>query len=629
MENMGWDRPDFCLVSGDAYVDHPSFGAAVIARVLEAEGFRVAILAQPDWKTPEAFKEFGRPKYGFLVTAGNLDSMVNHYTSSKKKRAKDAYSPGGQTGLRPDRATIVYCNKIREAYSRMPIIIGGVEASLRRFSHYDYWADKVRRSILIDSGADILVYGMGEAPIIAIANAMRSSVRIKDIDSIPGTSVLSETAPDNALMLPSFDEISADKRAYARMHATFEREQDPVRGKRLAQKNGALYAVQNPPAMPLSRERLDAVYSLPYQRAPHPSYTKPIPALEEVEFSITSNRGCFGSCAFCSLTFHQGRIVSSRSHESILAEAKAMTASQNFKGYIHDVGGPTANFRRPACQKQLKSGACADRECLFPKVCPNMDVSHKDYMSLLAKLSALPGVKKVFIRSGLRMDYLMADKDKSVLKTICEHHVSGQLKIAPEHISEGVLYHMRKPSREVFERFLQRYRDINQKLGKEQYCVPYLMSSHPGSDLNAAIELALYLKQKNLRVEQVQDFYPTPGTRSTCIFYTGLDPDTLKPVYVPRTYDEKAMQRALLQPHRRENRPLVVKALRLAERDDLIGALAGGNGERAFRERAFFEKYPSGAREPLTGKAAQKSRIPDKNSRVKKTKSKQKGRKTL
>ena len=569
----GWDVPDFVYVSGDAYVDHPSFGSAVIVRTLERAGYRVAVLAQPDWHTADDFRRFGRPYLGFLVSSGVIDSMVNHYTAAKKRRSEDVYTPGGRAGKRPDRAVIVYCNRIREAYGDVPIVIGGVEASLRRFAHYDYWDDRVRASILQDSGADLLLYGMGERTILAAADWIARGAQAWELPSMRGACFMTDQPPRGCLQVPSFESCAADKRAYAEAFLVQYREQDPIRGRPIAQAHGRRYLVQNVPDLPLTREELDAAHALPYQRTWHPDYDAAggVPAIEEVQFSIAHTRGCFGSCSFCAITFHQGRIITSRSHESVLDEARRITQMPDFKGYIHDVGGPTANFRQPACAEQLQRGACAGRQCLFPAPCPHLRVDHSDYIALLRELRALPGVKKVFIRSGLRYDYIMADRSDAFLREIIEHHVSGQLKVAPEHVSPRVLACMGKPGRDVYDAFVQKYERLNQRLGKKQYLVPYLMSSHPGSDLNAAIELAEYLRDTGHQPEQVQDFYPTPGTLSTCMFYTGLDPRTMKPVYVPRTAHEKALQRALLQYRRPQNHALVREALRAAGREDLIG----------------------------------------------------------
>ena len=570
----GWDAPDFVYVCGDAYVDHPSFGHAIIGRILEQAGYRVAMLCLPPWQDAEAFKRFGKPKLGFLVTAGVIDSMVNHYTAAKKVRSEDAYAPGGRAGMRPDRATIVYCNRIRQAYRDMPILIGGVEASLRRFSHYDYWDDKVRHSILVDAGATLLMYGMGELSILQCADWLRRGMPHEELAEIRGICYMQKTPKERAALLPSHEEVKADRRKYAEAFLVQYEEQDPVRGKYICQKQDTdRYLVQTPPQPPLSREELDAVYDLPYTRRWHPMYDKDggIPALAEVEFSIASTRGCFGSCSFCAITFHQGRIVTSRSPKSILDEAKLLTTLPGFKGYIHDVGGPTANFRLPACKKQLAHGACKGKQCLYPRPCKNMQVSHAELVEILRDMRKIPKIKKVFIRSGLRYDYIMADKDPTFLRELCKYHISGQLKVAPEHVCPQVLAEMGKPGRDVYDAFVARYKAVNEQLGIKQYLVPYLMSSHPGSDLNAAVELACYLRDMHLHPEQVQDFYPTPGTLSTCMFFTGLDPRTMQPVFVPRTPQEKGMQRALLQYSRPENQPIVRKALRLCNREDLIG----------------------------------------------------------
>lgn len=575
LERIGWDAVDFVLVSGDAYVDHPSFGPAVIGRVLLNAGYRVGIIAQPDWNDPKSVTVLGTPKLGFLVTSGNLDSMVNHYYVSKKRRSVDSFSPGGAMGKRPDRAVIVYCNLIRKTYKHLPIVLGGIEASLRRFAHYDYWDDAVRRSILTDSGADLVVYGMGENQITEIAEYLSGGIEAAYIRHIPGTCYLctEEELPDG-IRLPSFSEITSDVKAYADSVRIEYEEQDPIRGKILIQDQGDRFMVQNPPAMPLEQHDLDWVFELGYRRAIHPSYEAlgGVPAIQEVKLSIISERGCFGSCSFCALALHQGRIITARSHESILKEAHEITEDPAFKGYIHDVGGPTANFRQPSCEKQLKEGVCKHRQCLYPEPCPNMDVDHKDYMALLEKLRDVPGVKKVFIRSGIRYDYLMHDPSDAFFYTLCEHHVSGQLKVAPEHIDPVVLDYMGKPSGKLYGRFVEKFEAVNRELGKEQYVVPYLMSSHPGSTLKSAIKLAEYLRDIHYTPEQVQDFYPTPGTLSTCMYYTGLDPRTMKPVYVPKTPKEKAMQRALLQYKNPKNYDLVYEALILENRQDLIGS---------------------------------------------------------
>lgn len=573
MLSRGWDSIDFLFVTGDAYVDHPSFAAAILSRVLESEGFKVGIAAQP--QGPEDLKQFGVPSLGVLISAGNVDSMVAHYTAAKKKRSEDAYSPGGKAGLRPDRATLHYCNYARQAFGKLPVIIGGIEASLRRFAHYDYWDNRVRRSILLDSGADLLLYGMGERIIVELAHALNDGLDIRQLTFLDGTCFVTKDISfiSDAVHCPSFQEVRDHKKAYAESVAIQYRQHDYINGKTLVQEHQGRYLVQNKPAAPLNRQELDRVYSLPYVRDYHPMYKKwgGVPAIAEVKFSILSSRGCFGGCNFCALAFHQGRTVQSRSHESILQEAAQIAAMPDFKGYIHDVGGPTANFRTPSCQKQLTHGICTNRQCLFPTPCKNMDVSHSDYVALLRKLRAVPGVKKVFIRSGIRYDYLMADSDDTFFYELCQHHISGQLKVAPEHISDQVLKYMGKPSVSVYQQFVKKYKAINQKLGKEQYLVPYLMSSHPGSTLQSAIDLALFLKQEHLHPQQVQDFYPTPGTVSTCMYHTGLDPRTMQPVYVAKSRQEKAMQRALLQYRDPKNYTLVKQALLQAGRQDLIG----------------------------------------------------------
>ncbi len=574
-EAMGWSRPDFVYVCGDAYIDHPSFGAAIISRVLVDAGFTVAMLPQPDYKSCEAFKEYGRPRLGFLVSSGNLDSMVAHYTAAKKKRSYDYYSPGGVAGKRPDRAVIVYCNRIREAYGDVPIIIGGLEASLRRFAHYDYWDNKVRRSILVDSRADILTYGMGENIILRLARLLDKGVPVKKIHDVRGCAYLTDIGDKIHFEYVegySYDELKTDKALYARAYAQQYNECDHIRGKAVTEYYGNKMLVVNPPMAPLSRRELDHVYSLPYMRNYHPIYEKDggVPAIEEVKFSITHVRGCFGGCNFCAIAFHQGRNITSRSIESVVEEARKITALPDFKGYIHDVGGPTANFRYPSCDKQLSEGMCR-RKCLAPTPCKNLKVSHTEYIELLKRIEELDGVKKVFIRSGIRFDYLMLDKDDSFFKKLVSDHVSGQLKVAPEHCAADVLRCMGKPDFSVYERFRKKYFELCRQVGKEQYLVPYLMSSHPGSTLNCAVELALQMKKSNYSPEQVQDFYPTPGSASTVMFYTGIDPFTGKKVYVPDTYEEKQMQRALLQYNRHENYPLVRKALRKCGRADLIG----------------------------------------------------------
>ena len=573
MAERGWDAPDFVYVIGDAYVDHPSFGSAIITRTLEAAGYRVAVLAQPNWKNTADFKRFGRPNYGFLVSSGVIDSMVNHYTAAKKRRSSDVYTPGGKSAKRPDRALIVYCNLIRQAFGDIPIAIGGVEASLRRFAHYDYWDDSVRRSVLVDSGADLLMFGMGERSILVTADWMSRGAPAWECAKMRGVCYTAPTPLRGSIEIPSAEECIASKKKYGQAFLVQYNEQDPVRGKPVSQKDGERYVIQTQPDMPLTREELDRVYTLPFQRTWHPDYDElgGVPAIEEVQFSLAHTRGCFGSCSFCAITFLQGRMVTTRSHESVIEEAKAITQMPGFKGYIHDVGGPTANFRHASCEKQMKFGTCPNRQCLFPKPCANLTVDHTDYIQLLREIRALPKVKKVFVRSGLRYDYIMADKSDAFLKELCQHHISGQLKVAPEHVSPKVLSVMGKPGRDVYDAFCAKYAKINQQLDKEQYLVPYLISSHPGSDLAAAIELAEYLRDINHQPEQVQDFYPTPGTLSTCMFYTGFDPRTGKPVFVPRSPQEKAMQRALLQFKRPQNFPIVREALRAAGREDLIG----------------------------------------------------------
>ena len=576
MEERGWDAVDFAYVIGDAYVDHPSFGPAIISRILEANGYRVGIISQPDWKDNTSIMEYGEPKLGFLVSGGNMDSMVNHYSVSKKRRKTDAFTPGGVMGKRPDYATIVYGNLIRQVYKKTPIIIGGIEASLRRLAHYDYWSNHLKRSILLDSGADLISYGMGERSIVEIADALKSGIAVGDITFIDGTVYKAKDLSSvyDAGTLPSYEELKKDKLNYARSFYVQYCNTDPFSGKRLVEPySDHLYVVQNPPAKPLSQPEMDRVYSFPYMRTYHPSYEAAggVPAIEEVKYSLISNRGCFGGCNFCALTFHQGRIIQTRSHESLLAEANQFIWDKDFKGYIHDVGGPTANFRAPSCEKQLQYGVCKEKQCLFPKPCRNLKVDHKDYLKLLRKLRELPNVKKVFIRSGIRFDYLMADKDDTFFRELCEHHVSGQLKVAPEHISDAVLQKMGKPENRVYEAFTEKYKKINQKLGKNQFLVPYLMSSHPGSTMKEAVELAEYLRDLGYMPEQVQDFYPTPSTISTCMYYTGVDPRTMEKVYVPVNPHEKAMQRALIQYRNPKNYDLVMEALKKAGRMDLVG----------------------------------------------------------
>ncbi len=573
---LGWEWVDFVYVIGDAYVDHPSFGHAIISRVLEAHGFRVGILPQPDWKRKESITVFGRPRLGFLVTGGNMDSMVNHYSVSKKRRQTDAYTPGGVIGKRPDYATVVYGNLIRQVYKDVPILIGGIEASLRRLGHYDYWSDRVKRSILLDSQADILMYGMGEHAVVELAEALQSGIPVSEITFIDGTVYKTKSLESvyDAEVLPSFSEIKLDKTQYAKSFYTQYCNTDPFSGKRLVEPYGEhLYVVQNPPSKPLTMQEMDDIYALPYQRDCHPMYQKEggVPAIAEVKFSLVSNRGCFGGCSFCALTFHQGRIVQTRSHSSIVEEAKRLIQDKEFKGYLHDVGGPTANFRHPSCEKQLTKGVCTKKQCLFPTPCKNLMVDHQDYLKLLRELRALPGVKKVFIRSGIRFDYVMADANDQFLKELCQYHISGQLKVAPEHVADPVLQRMGKPKNIVYQKFAEKYRKMNEQLGKKQYLVPYLMSSHPGSTLKEAVVLAEYLRDLGYMPEQVQDFYPTPSTISTAMYYTGLDPRTMEKVYVPVNPHEKAMQRALIQYRNPANYELVLEALKKAGRMDLVG----------------------------------------------------------
>ena len=576
MLDRGWDACEFVYIIGDAYVDHPSFGHAIISRVLESHGYNVGIISQPDWKNPKSIDVFGRPRLGFLVSGGNMDSMVNHYSVTKHRRKTDAFTPGGVMGKRPDHATTVYCNLIRQTYKDVPILIGGIEASLRRLGHYDYWSDTMKRSILLDSQADLLMYGMGEKTIVEVADALNSGLDVKDITYIDGT-VFKIKEPDDSLpsvTLPSFAEIKADRRRYAESFQIQYANCDPFTAKRLAEPYDNFFVVQNPPQKPLTTAEMDAVYDLPYMRAYHPSYEKAggVPAIEEVKFSLVSNRGCFGACSFCALTFHQGRIVQTRSHESILREAEIMGKDKDFKGYIHDVGGPTANFRHPACEKQLSKGACGGRQCLYPAPCKNMNADHSDYVALLRKLRKLPGVKKVFIRSGIRFDYLLADKKDTFFRELVQYHISGQLKVAPEHVSDAVLARMGKPKNAVYNRFVEKYFALNRQYGMNQYLVPYLMSSHPGSTLKEAVELAEYIRDMGYNPEQVQDFYPTPSTLSTVMYCTGLDSRTMERVYVPTDPHEKAMQRALIQYRDPKNYALVREALMKAHREDLIGS---------------------------------------------------------
>ena len=576
MRARGWETVDFVYVTGDAYVDHPSFGPAILSRLLESQGFKVGMLPQPDWRSDKDFKRFGRPELGFLVSAGNLDSMVAHYTVAKKRRREDAYSPGKRIGLRPDRAVTVYSRKIKQIYPECPVIIGGLEASLRRFAHYDYWEDRILPSVLVSSGADLLSYGMGEKQTLEIARRLLYGDHISMLTDIRGTCYLvpaAEYRPGPAVECPSYEQVLKNKEAYAVSCRKEQDEQDAVYGKKIIQRHGDVLLIQNPPMPPLQREELDQIYALPYERTYHPMYEPlgGVPAIEEVEFSITHNRGCFGACNFCSLAFHQGRAVTSRSEESIVQEAILLTKQKNFKGYIHDVGGPSANFRGPSCQMQETKGLCKGKKCLAPTPCPALKADHQEYISILRRLRKLPGVKKVFIRSGIRYDYVVADPNETFFKELVQHHISGQLKVAPEHCSAYVLDKMGKPHIETYLRFQKRFFELTKSAGKEQYLVPYLMSSHPGSTLKDAVEVALFIKKNHLRPEQVQDFYPTPGTISTCMFYTGLDPYTMKPVYVPRTPHEKAMQRALLQYFIPKNRSLVIEALKTVHRENLIG----------------------------------------------------------
>lgn len=584
-----WDEVDFVYVTGDAYVDHPSFGASIITRVLEAEGYRVAVLAQPNWKTTEDFKRFGRPRLGFLVSSGNIDSMVAHYTAAKKKRSQDAYSPGRIMGLRPDRAVTVYCNKIREAYHDVPIIIGGLEASLRRFAHYDYWDDKIRRSIIFDSQADLLVYGMGENQMIEICRRLSNGENISDIRDVKGTCYVCDVTetPYEGKECPSYENCLKSKKEYAVSCRIEQDEQDHIRGKTVKQRHGSKMLVQNPPMPPLTQQELDWVYSLPYERTYHPCYEKlgGVPAIEEVRFSITHNRGCFGACNFCSLAFHQGRFITTRSKESVVKEAKLLTTLPDFKGYIHDIGGPTANFRRTSCLKQLEHGLCKGKKCLAPTPCKALEADHSEYLDILRTVRSLPKVKKVFVRSGIRYDYMLKDPDDTFFRELVKYHVSGQLKVAPEHCSAAVLDKMGKPHIEAYVEFSKKYFELSDDAGKEQYLVPYLMSSHPGSTLKDAVELAVFLKKRHIRPEQVQDFYPTPGTISTCMFYTGLDPYTMQEVYVAKDPKDKAMQRALLQYYDPKNKELVAKALHIAGRNDLIG----------FSDKCLIKPLPNGS----------------------------------
>ncbi|QUI23277.1 YgiQ family radical SAM protein [Vallitalea pronyensis] len=615
MHNRGWEHVDFALISGDAYVDHPSFGVAIISRYLEAQGFTVGIIPQPRWDTTEDIMVFGRPRLGFLVTAGNIDSMVNHYSVAKKRRKKDAYTPGGVIGKRPDRATIVYANLIRRAYKDVPIILGGIEASLRRMAHYDYWSNKVKRSILLDSQANLLVYGMGERAIIEVAEALDSGIDVQDITYINGTVYKAKNMEDvyDYVQLPTYQDITAHRKKYAESFMMQHKNTEYHGGIRLVEgyKDNE-FVVQNPPAKPLTQSEMDSIYALPYMRNYHPVYEKEggIPAIMEVKHSIISNRGCFGGCNFCALTFHQGRVVQARSHKSIINEADAIIWDKDFKGYIHDVGGPTANFRHAACDKQLKHGACKHKQCLFPEPCSQLKIDHTDYLALLRKLRGLAKVKKVFVRSGIRFDYLIHDKDATFFKELVEHHVSGQLKVAPEHVSDKVLDKMGKPHAGVYHRFVDQYHRINRQLDKKQFLVPYLMSSHPGSDLDAAIELALYLRDLGYMPEQVQDFYPTPSTLSTCMYYTELDPRTMEKIFVPKSPHDKAMQRALIQYRHPKNYRLVHEALILAGREDLIGfdkdCLIRPKGH-AHQQRTHAKKYSHGQKAKTAPKKKKKT----------------------
>jgi uncharacterized radical SAM protein YgiQ len=576
MEARGWDELDFLVVSGDAYVDHPSFGHSIIARVLEKEGYRVGILAQPDFHSPDAFLALGRPRLGVLVSAGNLDSMLNSFTAAKKRRHTDSYSPGNRSGLRPERATIAYCNRVRQAMGNIPVVIGGIEASLRRFAHYDYWDDAVRRSILVDSGADLLVFGMGELQVVEIARQLDLGIRPGDIRDVAGTCWLAserESVWMEHVELPSLESVLSSKEAFAEAFRLFYLEQDPVRGKTLLQAHGSRWVVQNPPARPLETSELDAVYDLPYTRTAHPDYDSEggVPAIQEVQFSLVSHRGCFGACSFCAITSHQGRIIQSRSKESLLKEAALLARMPNFKGYIHDVGGPTANFRHPSCAGQSERGTCRGRDCLGSKACPKLDTDHSDYLDLLRAIRGLPGIRKVFVRSGIRYDYLLEGGAEPFLSELCEHHVSGQLKIAPEHVSKKVTDLMGKSGKEAYLEFVEAYRSANRKLGKEQYLVPYFMSSHPGAGLREAVELAEFLRDTGIHPEQVQDFIPTPGTLSTCMYYTGIHPLTGEKVFVAKTAHEKRLQRALLQYRDPKNADLVREALLRTGRPDLVG----------------------------------------------------------
>lgn len=633
MESRGWWWYDFLVVTGDAYVDHPSFGTTVIARVLEAEGYRVAVLAQPDWHDAEAFRAMGRPKYGVMIGSGNLDSMVARYTAAKKPRSEDFYSPGKKAGLRPDHAVVVYANRAREAFPGLPIVIGGLEASLRRFAHYDYWDDKVRRSALFDAGADILIYGMGEYATREIAKRLKAKTPVSEITDVRGTAVAVSDPSVCAyphLELPSFEEVRDNRRLYAEATRVEYEEHDPVRGKALIQKHDKRYLIVNPPAMPLTTAELDFVAELPYTKEYHPMYEPMggVPALEEVRFSVTHNRGCFGGCSFCALAFHQGRMVTSRSHESVIREVTALTKLPDFKGYINDVGGPSANFRHTSCEKQKKYGMCPDKRCLAPTPCPNLDADHSDYLKLLRKLRAIPGIKKVFVRSGIRYDYMLEDKNSEFFSELVKYHISGQLKVAPEHCIDSVLDYMGKPHIDVYEKFMERYKKLNDRYSKEQYVVPYLMSSHPGSTLQDAVALAEYLNKMGRQPEQVQDFYPTPGTISTCMYYTEIDPMTMKSVYVAKSFHDKAMQRALLQWKRPDKRKLVIEALKEAGREDLIGfgpeclvrpdysPAKRGKAHSAEKKKEAVKAEAPAAKKPVSKKGWAKAK-PKKNAKPK------------
>ena len=633
MESRGWWWYDFLVVTGDAYVDHPSFGTTVIARVLEAEGYRVAVLAQPDWHDAEAFRAMGRPKYGVMIGSGNLDSMVARYTAAKKPRSEDFYSPGKKAGLRPDHAVVVYANRAREAFPGLPVVIGGLEASLRRFAHYDYWDDKVRRSALFDAGADILIYGMGEYATREVAKRLKAKTPVSEITDVRGTAVAvsdpSVCAYPHA-ELPSFEEVRDNRRLYAEATRVEYEEHDPVRGKALIQKHDKRYLMVNPPAMPLTAAELDFVAELPYTKEYHPMYEPMggVPALEEVRFSVTHNRGCFGGCSFCALAFHQGRMVTSRSHESVIREVTALTKLPDFKGYINDVGGPSANFRHTSCEKQKKYGMCPDKRCLAPTPCPNLDADHSDYLKLLRKLRAIPGIKKVFVRSGIRYDYMLEDKNSEFFSELVKYHISGQLKVAPEHCIDSVLDYMGKPHIDVYEKFMERYKKLNDRYSKEQYVVPYLMSSHPGSTLQDAVALAEYLNKMGRQPEQVQDFYPTPGTISTCMYYTEIDPMTMKSVYVAKSFHDKAMQRALLQWKRPDKRKLVIEALKEAGREDLIGfgpeclvrpdysPAKRGKAHSAEKKKEAVKAEAPAAKKPVSKKGWAKAK-PKKNAKPK------------